>query len=97
MAYRAGVRARPGRGEGWEVSIYEEVESLTREEKCIAYCLGSLVKLKEAGLVDGGRIRPTEKGELAYEILHDSGFTMTPEEVRNTMRRIMVTEREGFQ
>lgn len=66
----------------------ETIDSMNRQAKTILFVLGKLRELKEKGLVEGGNLEQTLKGRFEYEMLVQSGFQPSEEEIHRAMDAI---------
>lgn len=52
------------------------------------YVFGAIDKLKEKGMVTGGRYEPSHEGHLAFEDMISNGWTPTEQEIEDVVAYI---------
>ena len=62
------------------------LDQLSRREKIVIFCIGTLESLKAKGFVEGGRFCLNEVSQPIYEQLKLSGFRPTSEEYDECLR-----------
>jgi len=53
--------------------------------KLVVFCLGTLERMKELGLVEGGCFGLGEEGRKIFQELTEAGFSPSKEEIRKAM------------